>query len=608
VRLFKVLTCMQTRAAWVAGCTTHHFSETCTGETRTNMRLASRWICGTTAACALLGAAPALGQERAGGFTLNRFEPSERGSDWFAAESLDLRGHQRFAAGLVIDYARKPLVMYDPAGDEQVAIVSDQLYAHAGGAVVLWDRLRLGLNIPVAVYQAGEAGQSGNTVFESSGATALGDIRLTGDVRILGEYRDPFSLAAGLRLYAPTGSQEAYTGEGAFRAAARVIGAGRVSAFVYSGSLGFDFRGRDDAFADSARGSEVNFTAAAGALLLDDRLVVGPEVFGATVVTASDAFFARTTTPIEAILGGHYRFHNAWDAGLGFGPGLTRGFGTPQFRVLASLTWFEPHERPPEPPPPLTPSDRDGDGIIDSLDACPDEPGVPSDDPDKHGCPPPSDRDGDGIIDEQDACPDEPGVPSDDPDKHGCPPPGDRDGDGILDPEDACPDEPGLPTDDPATHGCPSPDRDGDGILNEVDACPDVAGEPNEDPKKHGCPAARVEKDRIVIREQVQFAYNSDVILKASDALLEAVAKILIDNPQIKKVSIEGHTDDRGGAQFNQRLSERRAASVVKGLIKNGVDKDRLTSIGYGKDQPIADNKTEEGRTENRRVEIHIIQ
>jgi outer membrane protein OmpA-like peptidoglycan-associated protein len=263
-------------------------------------------------------------------------------------------------------------------------------------------------------------------------------------------------------------------------------------------------------------------------------------------------------------------------------------------------------EEPPPPPPP--PPDRDDDGILDDVDACPDEPGEPNDDPKKNGCPPPSDRDGDLIVDDVDACPDEPGEPNDDPKKNGCPPPSDRDGDGIIDEVDACRDEPGIPTDDPTTNGCPDPDRDKDTILNEVDACPDDAGEANEDPKKNGCPFARVTKDKIEIREQVQFAYNSDRILKASDSILDAVRKILEENPQIKKVSIEGHTDDKGSDVYNRRLSDKRAAAVVKWLVKHGIDESRLESIGYGESMPIDSNDTEEGRANNRRVEIRIVE
>ncbi len=232
-----------------------------------------------------------------------------------------------------------------------------------------------------------------------------------------------------------------------------------------------------------------------------------------------------------------------------------------------------------------------------------------TDDPKTNGCPPPKDRDLDGVLDDEDACPDVPGVRTDDPKTNGCPPPKDRDGDGIIDDEDACPDEPGVRTEDPKTNGCPPPkDRDGDGILDVDDACPDVPGPANEDKRKHGCPVARIERGQIVIREQVQFAYNSATILKASDVVLDAVKKILDDHSDIRKVGVHGHTDSKGGDAYNKALSKRRAASVVAWLVKKGIDKKRLVSEGFGEEKPLDTNDTEEGRANNRRVELHILE
>jgi outer membrane protein OmpA-like peptidoglycan-associated protein len=547
----------------------------------------------------------AAAQPTADGFSLNRFEPSERGSEWFTNESLDLRGDQRFAAGLVIDYGHKPLVLYNDNGNERSAIVENQLFGHVGGSVILIDRLRFGLNLPIAIYQNGEGGSTATQTFSSDNKTTIGDLRLTGDVRIVGEYGGPFNFAGGLQIFAPTGSRDSYTGDGKVRLAPRLMTAGDIDMFTYAARLGFTWRANDEDFAGSPMGSEFNFAAAAGIHADEKRLVVGPEIFGSTVVTDSDAVFARRTTPFEIVFGGHYLAAKQVRLGGGIGPGLTRAFGTPQIRVLASVEWVQPMPEKEAVKPP--PSDRDGDGIIDPEDACPDVPGVRTDDPKTNGCPPPGDRDKDGIIDPEDACPDVPGVKTDDPKTNGCPPPKDRDGDGILDDDDACPDVPGVKTDDPKTNGCPPPkDTDGDGIIDPEDACPEAPGPRNDDPKKNGCPVARIEKGEIKIREQVQFAYNSDKILKTSDYILEAVQKILEDNPGIKKVEVGGHTDSKGSDNYNLNLSKRRAASVVKWLTDKKIDKKRLTPKGYGETQPIDSNDTEEGRANNRRVVFQI--
>jgi outer membrane protein OmpA-like peptidoglycan-associated protein len=277
--------------------------------------------------------------------------------------------------------------------------------------------------------------------------------------------------------------------------------------------------------------------------------------------------------------------------------------GAPGARVLASIEWFPAVEE--QAPPPLLPDpDRDGDGILDDNDACPDEKGVASDDPSKHGCPLPADRDGDGVVDSEDACPDEKGVETSDPETNGCPP--DRDGDGIYDAEDACPDVKGVATpDDPAKHGCPG-DRDQDKIVDPEDACPDNAGPRNEDKSKHGCPAARVEQGQIKIIERIEFKTGSDKILPESFEIMEAVRAILAEHAEITRISVEGHTDNVGKAEPNKKLSQRRAESVMKWLMDKGVARARLEAHGFGMERPIADNETDAGKQKNRRVEFHI--
>ena len=547
---------------------------------------------------------PASAQSK--GFALNRFDPSERGSDWFSTESLDLRGHNRSAFGLVGDWAYKPLVLYDKDGDEIQAVVEHQLFAHLGFSHIMWDRVRLGVNLPVAVLVKGGDAADSNASISTKDTTTIGDLRLGGDVRLMGEYGGPITTAFGLHVHLPTGSQDSFTGDGKVRIVPRFTAAGDIGDFTYSGRLGLNIRTQNENFANEPFGSELLFGGAVGMRLMNKKLTIGPEVYGSTVVSDSgDGFFARRTTPFEVIAGGHYRIDDQWRIGAGVGPGLTRGIGAPQVRVLASIEWFPDYEKAPPPPP----SDRDNDGILDEQDACPDVPGVRNDDPAKNGCPPPSDRDADGVLDEQDACPDVPGVATADPRTNGCPPPKDRDADGILDEQDACPDEPGIKTDDPKTNGCPPPkDRDGDGILDVDDACPDVAGVADPNPKKNGCPKAQVVGTEIKIMERVEFDTNKATIRAESDPVLNAVLSILKKYPGIKKISVEGHTDNRGGAGLNMQLSRRRAAAVVEWLTSRGIDEGRLSSKGWGQAKPIDTNDTAEGRQNNRRVEFHILE
>src|SRR5688572_23671862 len=136
------------------------------------------WSTGLFSAFSLLTSAAVVhAQPSAAGFAIDRFDPAERGSDWFSAESLDLRGHLRPAVGIVGDWAHKPLVLYDESGDERLAIIENQIFVHAGGSVVLWDRVRLGLNLPLAVFQNGSAGTVGNSSFSTDESATIGDAR-----------------------------------------------------------------------------------------------------------------------------------------------------------------------------------------------------------------------------------------------------------------------------------------------------------------------------------------------------------------------------------------------------------------------------------------------
>ncbi len=256
---------------------------------------------------------------------------------------------------------------------------------------------------------------------------------------------------------------------------------------------------------------------------------------------------------------------------------------------------------------PAGPKDDDLDTIVNDKDACPTVAGVPNPDPAKNGCPPPKDGDLDGIIDDLDACPTEAGVASDDPKKNGCPLPKDKDNDGITDEVDACPELAGVKSEDPKANGCP-PDTDGDGFRDDQDACPDTKGVDDPDPTKRGCPKlVRVTDKEIIILEQVQFDTGKATIKPASDPLLDSVAAVLKEHAEILKLEVQGHTDNKGAAALNKKLSQDRADSVMKALTKRGVDGSRMVAKGFGQDVPIGDNKTDAGRQQNRRVQFVVL-
>jgi OmpA-OmpF porin, OOP family len=532
----------------------------------------------------------------------NRFDPSEKGSDWWENESLDYRGSFRPAFGIIADYSKDPIVLRQSDGSSNGSLISDQLYLHLGGSIVLWERLRVGLELPVELAETGTTTVLPGESLASPSGAAFGDLRAGADFRVWGQYEDPFRIAVGAQVYFPTGSADHYTTEGDVRVMPRIMVAGDIDAFTYALRLGYEVNPGPATILGHQVGDEVSMGAAIGLRFLNRDLIVGPEISSYTLVTNA---FQSVTTPTEILMGAHYRIDDI-KIGAGIGTSFDPGdsIGSPTFRMLVGLEWH------PDIAPPPAPLDRDEDGIPDEFDACPDKPGPYSDEPHLNGCPP--DRDHDGIPDDVDACPDVPGVKTDDPKTNGCPaPPADRDHDGIPDVVDACPDIPGVPNADPKLNGCPpppppDPDRDKDGIPNDLDACPDAAGPADPDPKKNGCPLARVENGQIKISEQVKFATASAQILKDSDKVLGAVLEILNAHPEIAKLRIQGYTDNKGAAAYNKTLSDKRAAPVKAWLVLHKVDASRLDSHGYGMENPIDDNATEAGRTNNRRVEFHI--
>ncbi len=203
-----------------------------------------------------------------------------------------------------------------------------------------------------------------------------------------------------------------------------------------------------------------------------------------------------------------------------------------------------------------------------------------------------SDRDGDGVVDAKDECPDSAGPIA----LIGCP---DRDGDGVPNIKDKCPDVPGSPK----YNGCPIPDTDGDGINDEEDKCPLVKGLASN----HGCPPIKKSVVQKVNKaaERIFFVRARDIIEKDSYEELDRVVEILKSDPTLH-LHIEGHTDSEGTDQRNQSLSDRRAKAVKRYLEKKGIADKRMDYKGYGSKRPLASNNTAEGMAQNRRVEMRL--
>jgi OOP family OmpA-OmpF porin len=317
---------------------------------------------------------------------------------------------------------------------------------------------------------------------------------------------------------------------------------------------------------------------------------------------------------------------------LGGGVRYTDGFEAADQRAFLGFI-FEPSI-----------GDRDGDGIKDDVDKCPDDPEDFDGFQDADGCPDP-DNDNDGILDVNDRCPNIPEDRDGDQDEDGCPEggDGDRDGDGIPDKLDKCPDQPEDRDGFQDADGCPDPDNDNDGIPDKLDKCPndpedkdgfeDADGCPDpdndhdgipdikdkcpNDPEtfngfqdEDGCPdkgSVIIQDNNIVILDKIKFRTASAEILPESNKILDAVATTLSHHPEFTLVEVAGHADERASDEYNLKLTQDRVNSVVRALIARGLEKSRLRSKGYGEYCPIDEGHNETAWEQNRRVEFKIV-
>lgn len=513
---------------------------------------------------------------------------------------------------LGIGYSLRPLrtksitTVPDLRRRSRSSIIQDQFTIYGNAGFQFLDRITLGVAFPWTPVQTGGnpdyqpgniqgTGQQITTFVGTSGPTA-GDIRLDLRGTILRSDDRKSSFGAGVHLFAPSGTQTNFGGDGSTSAMVMLTGEHTFKWITFVANTGIMFRPRhsiNDPVDGSGLGigNEWRWALAAFVPLKQGKYRIGADIMGQTGIESDgkiigDTFFTSQNTPIEFDAEGRMRFgpnDHFWLGAL-LGTAILRGYGAPDFRgVLLAGMYFPISDSDANSPDRKFKkrarwrsehaSDRDNDGIPDDIDACPDEAEDHQGADPNDGCPMPPDRDGDGIPDQYDKCPDQP-----------------EDKDGIDDGD-----------------GCPEDDADKDGIPDTQDACPKEPGQPNTDPKKNGCPSfIKVEGNVVRILQQVHFATGSATILPESFPMLQEIANLLKANQGIKRMSINGHTDNKGSAELNKKLSQDRANSVMKWLTQHGVEENRLEAHGWGMEKPIEDNSTEQGRAANRRVEFKI--
>jgi OmpA-OmpF porin, OOP family len=573
-------------------------------------------IAGAGAAAALLLAAPGAIAAGSTGIALDRLDPAPAGDTFVGVPSPFARGNLVPRGLVMFDSASQPLRLEQPSGT--AGVVTQQAFLHINASFAVQDRLLISALLPVALIQGGDDPAVRGVTLMSPSSAQIGDLRLGARVRMFGDDDDPFQLGVGLNIHLPTGKAGSFVGEGSVRAAPHLAAGGRFSLgvpFVWSAFGGAMVR-------SSVNPSLLTYGAGLAVALLDDRLQLGPEIYAATPLqegtfqlTDAVKIPSKISTSAELLVGARARLFGGLSIGLAAGPGIGQAIGTPSFRFAGSLGWAPGGpSRAKE-----GPIDADGDGLLDAADACPYAAGPKSEDPKKSGCPV-LDDDEDGIPNGDDACPDKYGPKSADAKTNGCPPPKpvDSDADGIPDGEDACPNELGGPSFDKAKNGCPAPivapdpDSDHDGVPDADDACPHEKGDRSADTKTTGCPKlVRVSGAEIALLAPVEFKVAKGAVPPidpSSEALLADVASVIVQHPEFVKIEVGAHTDNKGNARFNEKVSAGRAEAVRAWLAAHGVPADKLVAKGYGDTKPIGDNKTAEGRAKNKRITILVLE
>ncbi len=508
------------------------------------------------------------------------------------------------AAGYSLNPLRKDHIVSDnnTLARSDRGVVEHQLNTYVDGGISFLDRFTLGLGLVLTPWQAGQNPNYGGTSLFGNpttttvevGGPGSGDIRVDG--RAVAWRADDRRSVVGVNLsvFAPTGSKN-FGGDGTTGVMLLLTGETHVGRFIVAGNVGPHLRPYNSINSPTTGaglgvGNELRY---AGTVIFpwhDGRYRVGVSLLGQTGIengnVIGDTAFTKRNSSLEWAAEGRMFMGpgDRWYASASAGTQILNGYGAPDFRgVLALGAYIPMFDTDPTSPEVVerkreewrrgTVLDSDGDGLTDDVDPCPNQaedgkPPAPND-----GCPM-GDKDGDGIYDVDDKCPNEP-----------------EDKDGIEDGD-----------------GCPEDDFDQDTIPDVTDACPKEPGKPSDDPKKNGCPQfISREGGKIRIFQQVHFATGSSKILPDSFPMLQEIADVLRANPGIKKMGVEGHTDNKGKPAMNKKLSQERAASVVKWISEHGVDASRLDPHGFGQEQPVADNKTNEGRTQNRRVDFKVV-
>ncbi len=579
------------------------------------------------------------------------FRPYPDAYGYQHTQSAATLGHLQINGGFWFNYANDPLVLvYDGArvspsnapadGDDGDGVVDQRFMGDVNVGIGLSRYFSITVDVPIILRQDGYTLDSvDNPALEAQPLILSGvsDVRAMPKVVFVDRDYLPLGLALAVPVTFPTGNGGSFLGEEGFTVQPTLVmefSDGSIHTRDYRVRTAFNvgYRTRSPArLRDVSMGNELVYGVGVGLhpfpameLVADFHGAIG----GPKVAQRP----AELTGGLKFFLGRFITFD------LGGGAGLVGGIGAPDYRVLGGFSIapsFDPNAR-----------DSDKDGIVDAMDQCPKDPEDLDGFQDEDGCPE-WDNDNDGLYDDEDRCPNEPEDDDGYQDHDGCPD-HDNDKDSILDIADRCPDEPetlngymdedGCPDNEPIDDsdgdgyrddvdrcpydpedfdgwededGCPELDNDNDGIPDLQDDCPNDREVYNHFEDEDGCPddtpRVVVTEESIEINDVIHFEFAKADIRPESFGLMDEIAQVIVDHPELLKIRVEGHTDAIGDDVSNLKLSQARAESVVTYLSQSGVEPDRLDPVGFGEMRPIDTNETDEGRAKNRRVEFIIV-
>lgn len=546
--------------------------------------------------------------------------------------------HKQFMFRPLFHYTHEPLV-YEYDDGERVGLVNNLLQADLMAAFA-FDRFRIGLDVPI--YLFAEADDLPSTA-------GLGDIAVDGKITALDEEEFPVGLAVQARLGMPTGLRKLPLGSrNTTWEVSVIVDKSFDEKWFLMANLGY--RGGPSTSLENIRINDFFAFRAAGAYAITENA-------GAALEFAGDVPFTGENTlegmPIEALVSGYGKIAQNLQLRGGAGAAVTPGISAPDFRLILGFEWR-----------PEKDLDKDDDGILDADDACPEVPEDIDSEQDEDGCPEDigsvivtivDEETGEGIegamvaisgTDLAGASGLAAELPSGDYEA-GASADGyetgklafsiaDEDADKavvvklkkieipmgtlkvvVKDPEGKPLDSVVIKVNGKRHKGTPfETDLEPQEVTvtasaNGYRVAPGKTAMVKKDEVTElefvlEPAQAKVEGEKIDLRDSVYFDTNKATIQERSYGLLDDVAGILVDHPELKKIRIEGHTDSRGSAEYNKSLSDRRAASVKAYLVGKGVEESRLESVGYGEERPLDKRNVKEAWDKNRRVDFFV--